>query len=133
VQAVQGVLTKPISGSDPNAAMVYKRAFHALPMVSFLTDRRAIILDATEAAARFLNLERDVLRTKRLLHFVARRDTRAFRLLADSLRADRVEPFSVALRPRHGRPCAMTLTATRVSESFVFVWIATASAQLRRP
>jgi PAS domain-containing protein len=122
-----------ISAADPHAAILYKQAFQALPVVSFLTDHRAVILDASEAAATFLNLERTALRSKRLLHFVARADTRAFRVKAGALLGDPVEPFSVALRPRHGKPCPMTLTAARVSESLAFVWIASAGARMPLP
>ncbi|HZU83160.1 MAG TPA: hypothetical protein VE987_09600 [Polyangiaceae bacterium] len=109
---------------DDDVSTFYKDVFRALPMVSFLTDRRGVILDASDTAASLLNVERRVLRAKRLLHFVARGDTRTFRKRVNDLPAAAVEPFAAALRPRHGKPCPMTMTPTIVRDGSAVLWIA---------
>jgi hypothetical protein len=102
----------------------YERVFHAAPVVSFLTDPSSVIVDASDAAASFLNVGRHALRAKPLLHFVARGDTRIFREHVTRPLGDGIGPFVAALRPRQEKPCVMTLTARRVSRHPLFVWIA---------
>ncbi len=101
----------------------FGKACRASPAFSIVTDERAIILDGTPRAASFFNVRREALKNRPLLHFVARRDTRAFRSFIRQL-TDRGGPIVVELRPRHGKPCPMILTSERVrgARPYIFVW-----------
>jgi PAS domain-containing protein len=107
--------------SDPD---LYRDSFYAVPLVSFLTDGRAIIVDASRTAAAFLNVATSALLMKPLLHFIARGDTRAFRTLIREIGTDQIGPFVARLRPRHGTPRAMTMTARSVGGRSNLIWIA---------
>jgi len=106
-----------------SAESLYRQAFQEIAAIVFLTDARAIIVDASGAAASFLNVNLDFLQGKPLLHFVARRDTRGFRERIDGL-PSAMSPFVAALRPRGGKPCAMTMTVARLRGRSLFVWMA---------
>ena len=105
-------------------ADLYRDSFHAIPLVTFLTDQRAVILDASRTAVTFLNVTPAAIFMKPLLHFVARRETRAFRELVRDMAFDQVGPVVAKLRPRHGVPCAMSMTAMRVGARGAFIWVA---------
>jgi hypothetical protein len=67
---------------------------------------------------------------KPLLHFVARQGTRDFRRRVSTLRLDAFGPDVVLLRPRHGRPADMLLTARRIRSTNSFVWIVLPEARV---
>jgi PAS domain-containing protein len=92
--------------SQEDAALL-RAAFRACPAVVLLTTQNGIILDATRAAAAFLNVEIAFLQHKPLLHFVARRDTRRFRAFVNEGAHGAV---TVELRPRHGSPRPVRIT-----------------------
>jgi PAS domain-containing protein len=110
--------------SASSASDLYWDAFRAVPIVSFLTDDRAVILDANFAASNFLNVAAGALVRRPLLHFVARKDTQSFRTQTQRMSGDTLGPLVIRLRPRHGKPCAMRLHAARIHSRDRFVWIA---------
>jgi hypothetical protein len=69
-----------------------------------------VIADANRSAVAFFNVLRTSLVGKPLLFFVARRDTRAFRERARTLRERPSGSLVVQLRPRGGAPRPMRLT-----------------------
>ena len=91
--------------TTPDPAL-YRAIFRASPALLFLTDMRAVIVDATAEAAAFLNVSIEFLEHKPLLHFVARGDTKRFRSF---VRQAVWEPIDVKLRPRHQAPRETTL------------------------
>lgn len=76
-----------------------RAAFRACPSIVFVTTERGIVLDATGAAVDFLNVARDTLHGKPLLHFVARGDTKRFRSFVNE---GARETITIKLRARHG-------------------------------
>lgn len=100
-------------------AKALQGAFRACPAV-FLTTTRAIIIDATAEAGEFLNVHVGFLVNKPLLHFVARGDTRRFRTFVN---LGVWEPIRVQLRPRHGRPRAVTLAIHQAEASLLWLVI----------
>jgi PAS domain-containing protein len=116
--------------SDEAAAEIrlLRAAFRACPTVIFLTTGRGIIVDATDAAARFLNVPVDVLRDKPLLHFVARGDTRRFRSFVNE---GAREPISIKLRARHGPMHTVRLEVR--SETGRLIWLAHPEPSAKAP
>jgi PAS domain-containing protein len=104
-------------------ADVLRQAFRARPSVIFVTTHSGVILEATSAAAAFLNMPLDRLLGKPLLHFIARRDTRRFR---GFVKNGAGESIGVDLRPRGGRPHAMVMTVQPAPQRLI--WTARAVA-----
>ena len=103
---------------------VYRAAFFELAAVSFLTDCRAVIIEANRAASLFLNVPVRALVAKPILHFVARGDVREFRRRVNNNRSETIGPLPVKLRPRKGHPQPMTMTAASLGIRDRFVWVA---------
>jgi PAS domain-containing protein len=99
-------MTVSDEASHEDAALL-RAAFRACPAVVILTSQNGIIVDATYAAAAFLNVEIAFLQRKPLLHFVARRDTKRFRAFVNEGARDAI---SVELRPRHASPRPVRIT-----------------------
>jgi PAS domain-containing protein len=95
-----------------------RAAFRACPSIMFLTTGRGVIVDATDAAAEFLNVPAGVLRDKPLLHFVARGDTRRFRSFVN---AGAREPIAIKLRARGGPMHSVRLVVR--SEAGRLIWL----------
>jgi PAS domain-containing protein len=96
-----------------------RAAFRACPTVIFLTTGRGIIVDATDAAAQFLNVPVGLLLDKPLLHFVARGDTKRFRSFVNE---GAREPISLRMRARHGPIHSVRLEVR--SEMGRLIWLA---------
>ncbi|HXX68066.1 MAG TPA: PAS domain-containing protein [Polyangiaceae bacterium] len=99
-------------------------SFDDVPLVCIVTDPRGRILDANRVAQLFLNVERGLLRRKPLLHFVARRDARRFRMRLQDLRQGPLEPMVVHLRSRKGAACPMVLLIEQVAGRTDLLWTA---------
>ncbi len=98
-------------GSEPIDDGTFRVAFRACAAVIFVTSSKGIVLDATEAAASFLNVHLGFLCGKPLLHFVARGDTHRFRAFVED---DGAAPtVSFRLRPRHGAPSEVSMQISR--------------------
>jgi PAS domain-containing protein len=94
-----------------------RSAFRSSPNLVFLTTPRGVVIDATSAAAAFLNVALRVLVGKPLLHFVARADVKRFRAFVNEGPHDDI---AVRLRPRHGHPVATSLRVRTAPERLVW-------------
>lgn len=92
------------------------------PAVVVRTDAAGRIIGPSEAAARWLNVPSERLVGIRLLHFVTRRDTHAFRAMVRALRYDAApRRAAVQIRPRRARPELVDATVKSVAPD-TFEW-----------
>lgn len=86
------------------------------------TDDTGRIIEPNEMAARWLKVLPDRLVGARLLHFVARGDTGAFRGIVVALRRDAGSRTAIVrFRPRHGRPEPVEMRVKSVTRN-AFEW-----------
>jgi len=96
----------------------FKLIFDTAPDASVVTDARGTILEANAAAVMLFNVPRHTARRASLIHFVARQDTRSFRLLVKAAREEAaVGPVPVRVRTRGGPVVTMSVSAVGVRDS----------------